>query len=562
VSDEDRPPARPATLAEARVQAERFATRVRRLQTVTTRLSRVLAVPEVAAVAVEEGTVELGADTGGLWLLDEAAQDLDMVRSRGYPEEALRRFQRVAVSADVPLGDCVRTGRAVWLETRREFARRYPISEARVRGVNDREDLAVACLPLRADERVLGALAFAFHGERVFDETERSFLLALADHCAQAIARSRQHQQLEAASRAKDEFLAMLGHELRNPLSPILTALELMRLRGAATDAQPERQVIERQVRNLMKLVDDLLDVSRITRGNIQLDKEPIEVSAVVAKAVEAASPLLEQRAHRLALRIPAAGLRVDADPTRLAQVLSNLLINAAKYTPSGGDIAVDASREAADIAIRVRDTGSGIAPDLLPRLFDLFVQGDRRPDRAPGGLGIGLTVARALVEQHGGTISARSDGPGRGSEFVVRLPARLDAATSAAPASAAEPPPRADGTRILVVDDNEDAAEGLALSLKLRGYLVRMAHDAPSALEAAREFRPKVALLDIGLPVMDGYELAARLRKLPGLADVRFIAVTGYGQESDRARSRAAGFHAHLVKPADFGKILRAIED
>jgi CheY-like chemotaxis protein len=213
-------------------------------------------------------------------------------------------------------------------------------------------------------------------------------------------------------------------------------------------------------------------------------------------------------------------------------------------------------------VAVRVRDNGAGLSADLVPRLFDLFVQGARRADRAPGGLGIGLTIARSLVQLHGGSIGARSDGPGKGSEFTVVLPAFLRGPHVETPAAAVRPEPASTGKRVLVVDDNEDAAEGLALSLRLRGYGVRVAHDGPSAIEAAREFHPVIALLDIGLPVMDGYELAGRLRQLPGLEALRLVAVTGYGQESDRARSRAAGFHAHLVKPADFGKVLRAIED
>ena len=363
-------------------------------------------------------------------------------------------------------------------------------------------------------------------------------------------------ESAEAANRAKDEFLAMLGHELRNPLSPILTALQLMRLRG--TDgSERERTVIERQVTHLTRLVDDLLDVSRIARGKVELKEETVEMSEVVARAVELSSPLLEGRTHTLDLAVPRRGLAVRGDPTRLSQILSNLLTNAAKYTPPGGHISIRASEEPPDVVLRVRDTGIGIAPDVLPHVFDLFVQERQALDRSQGGLGLGLTIVRSLVERHGGTVSAHSAGRGHGSEFVVRLPKAavvtdaddLDAPLAASRTRAA-PAPHA--LRILVVDDNVDGAEMLAAALEAKGYETRVAHDAPAALVLALEFRPAVAFLDIGLPVMDGYELAARLREHPALKRLRLVALTGYGQEADRRRSQQAGFDEHLVKPVD----------
>ena len=368
-----------------------------------------------------------------------------------------------------------------------------------------------------------------------------------------ALARA-QEARLEAdrASRAKDEFLAMLGHELRNPLAPIQTALQLMRLRGDAT-AERERTVIQRQVDHLTRLVDDLLDVSRIARGKVHLRRERIEIAEIVAKAVETASPLLEQRAHALDVDVPREGLAVEGDPVRLAQVASNLLTNAAKYTESGGRVSVRAAREDGQVVLRVRDTGVGISPELLPRVFDSFVQGGQSLDRSHGGLGLGLTIVRSLVSLHGGSVSAHSDGPGQGSEFAVRLPAAAPGVADACGRHAGEAgTPRVDGLRVLVVDDNADAAEMLAEALSLHGHETRVAHDGPAALRICQEFRPAVALLDIGLPVMDGYELAGRLRSLAGMEDVRLIAVTGYGQDTDRDRSRAAGFHSHLVKPLD----------
>jgi CheY-like chemotaxis protein len=369
----------------------------------------------------------------------------------------------------------------------------------------------------------------------------------------------------EAASRAKDEFLAMLGHELRNPLAPIHTALQLMRLRGDAS-AERERTVIERQVRHLTRLVDDLLDVSRIARGKVDLRRERVSVADILAKAIEQASPLIEQRRHTLDVQMPRHALYVDGDPVRLAQVVSNLLTNAAKYTEQGGFVRVRGEEVDGEIVVRVLDTGIGIAADMLPRVFDLFVQESQDLDRSQGGLGLGLTIARSLVQIHGGTLSAHSEGLGCGSEFIVRLPvatASLGAGTQ--PAAPAMQPPAADTPRIvrvLVVDDNEDAADMLVDALGSKGYPTRRAHDGPAAIRVCRQFKPDVALLDIGLPVMNGYELAGRLRQLPGMQALRMYAVTGYAQESDRERCRAAGFDRHFVKPLDIDVLDRVLQE
>ena len=389
-------------------------------------------------------------------------------------------------------------------------------------------------------------------------EIEGVFVIA-SDVTEQVLARNQLNdlrEAAESANRAKDEFLAMLGHELRNPLSPILTALQLMKLRGSDA-SERERTVIERQVTHLTRLVDDLLDVSRIAQGKVELKEEIVEMAAIVAKAIEIASPLLEQRTHTLDVHVQRNGLAVRGDSTRLSQVVSNLLTNAAKYTPPGGHITIRTAAEGGEVAVRVRDTGMGIAPDVLPRVFDLFVQERQAIDRSQGGLGLGLTIVRSLVERHGGTVSADSDGPGKGSEFVVRLPrASVGSVLEDVPADAASSAFLVarpdDSLKVLVVDDSVDGAEMLAAALSAKGYDTRVAHDAPVALRIAAEFRPDVALLDIGLPVMDGYELAARLRELPDLNGVKLIALTGYGQESDRRKSQEAGFDHHLVKPVD----------
>jgi signal transduction histidine kinase len=368
---------------------------------------------------------------------------------------------------------------------------------------------------------------------------------------------AKARQAAEDASRAKDEFLAMLGHELRNPLAPIVTALQLLRLRGVQA-GERERTIIERQVRHLVGLVDDLLDISRVTRGKIRLSAVPTQLSDAVAKGIELASPLLEQHQHDLTVDVPTDGLGVSADPARLAQVISNLLTNAAKYTPPGGRIRVSAALDGDAVVLRVRDTGMGIDPAMLPRIFDLFTQDRQAIDRAQGGLGLGLAIVRSLVALHGGTVAAHSEGRGRGSEFVVRLPhLRM---TGGAPRADAAPAPRASsGLRVLVVDDNEDAALMLSEALVQAGHQTAVAHDGPAALQLIEAFKPHVALLDIGLPVMDGFELARQIRS-GETANTRLVAVTGYGQEHDRQRTQAAGFDAHLIKPVDLHEVSELI--
>ena len=366
----------------------------------------------------------------------------------------------------------------------------------------------------------------------------------------------------EAANRAKDEFLAMLGHELRNPLAPIQTALQLMRLRSDGS-AERERSVIERQVKHLTRLVDDLLDVSGIARGKVALKRERIAISDVIAKGIELASPLIEQRRHTLDVHVPRKGLLVEGDALRLAQVMSNLLANAAKYTEHGGTITVVAEPADGNVLVRVADTGIGITPDMLPRVFDLFVQERQTLERSRGGLGLGLAIVRSLVQMHGGTVSAHSEGAGRGAEFVVRLPSAAPAAAvAAATPSLAPSPDVALDVRILVVDDNDDAAEMLVEALSSRGFEVCEARDGPAAIRIAAEFKPHIALLDIGLPVMDGYELAERLRHLPDGDRLRLCAVTGYAQQADQERSRAAGFDRHFAKPLDLDVLDRALRE
>lgn len=366
----------------------------------------------------------------------------------------------------------------------------------------------------------------------------------------------------EEGNRAKDEFLAMLGHELRNPLAPIVTALHLMRLRGS-DGTEKHRAIIERQVKHLTRLVDDLLDVSRITRGKVELKRRAIELSEAVARAIEVANPLVEQRGHYLELDLPQRGLLVHADPVRLAQVIANLLTNAAKYTDAKGTIAVTGAREGEHVVLKVRDTGIGITPSMLPRVFDLFAQEWQASDRSHGGLGLGLSIVRSLVNLHGGTVEAHSFGLGHGSEFVVRLPAAVVRETADERAGAPqETRSSRNGRKILVVDDNQDVAETLADLLEDSGYIVRIAADGPAALRILDSFVPDLALLDIGLPVMDGYDLARQIRERSALQNMSLVAVSGYGQEADQKRAHQSGFVAHLVKPVDPDRLIAVVEE
>lgn len=365
---------------------------------------------------------------------------------------------------------------------------------------------------------------------------------------------------LKESDLRKDEFLAMLSHELRNPLAPILNAVHLLRLQKNENPLQQQaRTIIERQAAQLTRLVDDLMEVSRITTGRVQLRHDRIAVSGIVERAVETTRPLMDQSKHKLTVALPPQPIWLNADAARLEQVVVNLLTNAAKYTDDGGHIWLTVQQAGDECVLRVRDTGVGIAPELLPRIFDLFTQAERSLDRSQGGLGIGLALVHRLVEMHQGRVEVSSV-LGQGSEFVVRLPVVLTAASQPPAAPKATPAPTGPSLRVLVVDDNVDAAQSLALLLQLSRHEVHTAHDGPTALEAASAFRPNVVLLDIGLPKLDGYAVARTLRQQPVHKHVVLVAMTGYGQDSDRQNSRAAGFDHHMVKPVDFGKVLQIL--
>ena len=373
--------------------------------------------------------------------------------------------------------------------------------------------------------------------------------------------RKRVENELRAANRQKDQFLAMLAHELRNPLAPITTAAQL--LQRGSLDPQRARHasdIIVRQAEHMTDLVNDLLDVSRVTRGLAEIEKEDLDVAAVVNGAIEQVRPLLDMKRHELRVEQWQQPLHVSGDRTRLVQVVSNILNNAAKYTPSGGQIALRVTSEGGEAVIAVSDNGQGIEPQVLPYIFDLFTQAERTPDRSQGGLGIGLALVKSLVALHGGRVAAFSQGPNKGSEFVIRLPLL----SSSEAQETRQPPDQANegAVRVLVVDDNADAAQMLATLLEAHGHLVSVEYDGTSGLARALRERPEVMLLDIGLPDMDGHELARRLRSSPETANAMLIALTGYGQSEDRERARQAGFDRHLVKPADLSELLRILAE
>lgn len=494
----------------------------------------------------------------GEWAAVTMAGD-GLLRPRTYVARAPRAIQGQAAGA--PTVDGVDLPRTELAEPLQAVIARGTAADVEL--VIDDEPRRALLIPLAAHGRTLGAISLLglpaderAHAER------RALAEDLADRAAMAIDNARLYRDIREADRRKNEFLAMLAHELRNPLAPIRTAAELLRRSGhEPLTLGAARNVIDRQVTQMARLVDDLLDVSRITSGKVRLQLRTLEVAAVVHHALETTRPMIEGRRQNLAVKLPEVPGWVMGDLERLSQVLSNLLNNASKYTEEGGRIALEVGRVGGEIVIRVRDSGVGIPPEMLAIIFDLFIQVDRSLDRSQGGLGIGLTIVRRLVELHGGYVEASSEGVGRGSEFSVHLPeghvpAREVEATKGGLMNTTEGQP----ARVLVVDDNIDAAEMIGQLLELSGHQVTVVHDGPAALAAAEEISPEYVLLDIGLPAMNGYEVARHLRGTPNTARAILIAVTGYGQESDRARAREAGFDHHLVKPVNPEALLKLV--
>jgi len=417
--------------------------------------------------------------------------------------------------------------------------------------LSSHDELDVALESMR-----LGAQEYLVKGQAEHVLLPRAMRYAIERKRLQDAAAAARHEA-EHANAVKDDFLAMLGHELRNPLAPIVTGLALIE-RHSSPEIARELTIVQRQVQQVVRLVDDLLDVARIVRGKVELSRENLDLAEVVGMAVETAQPLFVERSHTLQVDVPRGQLWVDGDTSRLTQLVVNLLTNAAKYTLPGGSIWITGRVDAESVELRVRDTGIGMREELLQRVFGLFEQGQRTIDRSAGGLGLGLPIVRNIATLHGGGVSAASDGPGKGSEFVLRLP-RITPPRASAPPSpprALERVPADASRRVLIVDDNYDNAELLEQGLKRLGHVTCIAHDGVEALAVAAQFGPDVALLDIGLPVIDGYEAARRMRAQLGERTPLLIAITGYGQESDRTRSRSAGFDEHLVKPIELGAL------
>jgi signal transduction histidine kinase/CheY-like chemotaxis protein len=531
----------------------RASLRLRKLQEATVALAGARTPDDIARVVTRLGSEAVGAVASFMWIRN--GQSLRSIGAYGVPEHYVEQYNTIDLTSTAPAAIVARTQKAIWVENEDQFRAFDPKLYEQARDLD--RAWAFAALPVRVGSDLVGVAGFSFAGEHAFSADERQFLQTFVDAAGLALERAQlyigeaqAHQKAEAAVRAKDEFLAMLGHELRNPLAPIVTALDLMKLRAGGQLAR-EPEIIERHVTHLRSLVDDLLDIARITRGAVTLRREPVRVAEAIQQAVESTSKLIEDRGHQLEIDV-GPGIHVDADRGRFVQVITNLVANAAKYTPTGGKITVAARREGASCVVTVRDTGSGIAPTLLPKIFDLFVQGERGFDRREGGLGLGLAIVKSLVTMHGGKVSASSEGVGRGAEFVVKWPVAQP--TAVVPQHPTQVAPEA--LRILVVDDNLDAAELLAEMFRRRGHEVLAAHDGPSALARLDTFTPHIAVLDIGLPVMDGYELCKYLRAMPQLAGTRIVALTGYGQPSDAARARTAGFDHHYVKPLTAAQI------
>jgi signal transduction histidine kinase len=497
---------------------------------------------------LENAVASSGADFGNVQLYNPRAEALEIVAQRGFRQDFLDYFRSVRVDEGSACARAMQGGERVVVED----VDLDPVYEPH-RGVAAAAGYrAVQSTPLKGrDGSTLGMLSTHFRRPQRLSERDQRLLDVYGRHAADLILRFRYEQALKDADRRKDEFLATLAHELRNPLAPIRNAAQVLKEKGLfGPELVWARDVIDRQAGQMARLLDDLLDVSRITRGKLELRPVRVTLAEVVQSAVETSRPAINGGGHALTVALPPEPVWLGADPVRLAQVFANLLNNAAKYTDRGGAIRLSAERAGAEVVVSVKDSGIGIAPEVLPRLFEMFSQATPALERSQGGLGIGLSLVKGLVQMHGGRAEARSAGPGRGSEFVVRLPVAAAPPVSEQPAAAAEQPCFA-GCRVVVADDNRDAADSLALMLTLMGHEVRTARDGQEAVDLAEAFRPDVVLLDIGMPRLNGYDAARHIRARPWGKDVLLVAVTGWGQEEDRRRSEAAGFNWHLVKPA-----------
>jgi signal transduction histidine kinase/CheY-like chemotaxis protein len=515
------------------------------LLAVSRALSSTLDPTETMRRVAREIALALGADTVGAYLADAARESLWPVAGYRVPRGMLDAFRRIPIPLrnHPAIEEAWATRRAMWTDDMPGDPRVDPET---LRQFPHQSDLFV---PIRVKDRPVGGFfVIWWTARRSITEWEIRLLEGLSDLAGIFLENAQLYRETAEANRAKDVFLAMLSHELRNPLGAIANAVAVLDRGGESSSPKVTarlRQIINRQTQHLSRLVDDLLDVARATAGKITLERQPVDLGEAAAACIRSLHDSERTRRHRLSLRVES--VIVNADPTRLAQIITNIVDNALKFTPSGGTVEVDVLREGRHAVFRVRDTGIGIAPDMLPRVFELFTQAEQGAARSIGGLGIGLTLVRRLVEMHGGTVVAASEGHGRGAQFTVRLPVEVEvAAPQPVPAAAPSPDRR---RTILIVEDNDDARESLRLLLESLGHRVLEARDGPEGLALAEKHEPEVALIDLGLPGPDGYEVAQTLRLRLG-TEALLIAVTGYGHAEDRRRSKEAGFDEHLVKP------------
>jgi PAS domain S-box-containing protein len=537
---------------ELRESQERLALELAAMSRLHALSGRLLSADDLAMAlddVLENAIATCGADFGNIQLLKPRTEALEIVAQRGFRQDFLNYFREVRVEEGSACARALEDGERILIED----VELDPAFEPHRRIAASAGYRAVQSTPLKSHGgRIVGILSTHFRTPHRVPERDQQLLDLYARHAADLIERLRYEEALRDADRRKDQFLATLAHELRNPLAPIRSAVQVLRSKDwPDPDLAWGQDVIERQARQMARLLDDLLDVSRITRGKLELRRSRVELASVVESAIETSHPLIEDGGHELAVALPDEPVYLDADPVRLAQVFSNLLNNAAKYTERGGRIRLSAERRDGEVAVTVKDTGIGLAAEMMPHLFEMFSQATPARERSQGGLGIGLSLVKGLVEMHGGAIEARSDGPGHGSEFTVRLP------IAAAPPSREQRPSGAEescasGCKIVVADDNRDAAISLARLLEVMGNEVRTAGDGQEAVTVAETFRPDVVLLDIGMPRLNGYEAAHRIREHPWGRDMILVALTGWGQEEDKQRSREAGFDEHMSKPVD----------
>jgi PAS domain S-box-containing protein len=498
----------------------------------------------------------VGVDVYFNHVADEGGDTLRLASCEGIADDAARAIARLELGQAV--AGTVALRRQPFVVTSIQQS-----DDVQIRWLKSVGIRACVCHPLVAETRLLGTLSFASRKRDHFEPDDVTFLETICHYVTVAYERLRLLNELKEADRRKDEFLATLAHELRNPLAPLRNAAQLLRV---AEPAEPAlrwgRDLIERHVDYLTRLIDDLIDISRITRNTLELRNRRVELSEVINRAVESSRPLIDERRLELSIALPSPPVYLDGDLVRLAQVFLNLLNNAAKYTEAGGRIWLTGEMEGSEVVVRVKDTGVGIPGDKLPHVFELFFQVDRSLERSQGGLGVGLSLVRRLVELHGGRVEAHSEGLGRGSEFTIRLPV-LGEAPAATPSQelVGNGQTGATARRVLIVDDNRDSADSLAMLVRLAGNEVETAYDGAEALEAAARSRPDVVVLDIGMPKLNGYDACRRIRAEPWGEGMVLIALTGWGQEQDKRRTEDAGFDAHVVKPVDPSALLTLLE-